>query len=262
MIDPVQLIEWSYSGKSEYDANVYNRLAEVIDRNFDIDEIFLQGSYANSTGVFSSSDVDIVVVCSGYYINSYNWKTDLKRLKYDLFDAIDRSYNFQFELGKKTIKYKGSPNYSPVDILPCIQYGSKEGHGIAFYDHSKNRYVVNYPKQHKENGIEKNKRTNGSYKKIVRVFKNLRDYLIDEDELEEDIAPSYYVECLLYNVPDYCYVDYVPDSFFNVTRWLSKNFGSMFCVKCQNEITDLFDSYNGWNMSDFYKFLNAVCRWS
>lgn len=262
MIDDAQLIEWSYSGKSEYDTNVYNRFQEVILNNFDVEEMFLQGSYANSTGVFTSSDVDIVVVCSGYYIDSYNRSTDLRRLKYDLYGAIEGSFNFHFELGKKTIKYQGSPKYSPVDILPCIRYTNRNRDvGIAFCDHSNNAVIVNYPKQHRDNGTEKNKRTNGSYKKIVRVFKNLRDQLIDEGEIGRKTAPSYFLECLLYNVPDECYKEYVPDGFISVFGWLTSNKSSAIHFRCQNEIHHLFNAPNGWNLRDYYIFLNAIQRW-
>ena len=261
MIDDL-LIGWSDSGKSEYDTNAYNRFREVIYRNFFVDEIFLQGSYVNSTGVFNSSDVDIVVVCSGYYIDSYNWKTDLRRLKYDMYDAIEGSYNFHFEMGRKTIKYPGSSKYSPVDILPCIRYTDKFGNeGIAFYDHPRRTHVINYPKQHRDNGIEKNKRTGGSYKKTVRTFKNLRDRLIDEGGIRQKTVPSYYLECLLYNVPDDCYEGYVPDSFFSVLDWLLTNKESAHNMYCQNEIHHLFNSFNGWNVKDYYTFLNTIQWW-
>ncbi len=257
------LIDWSYSGKSESDTNAYNRFSEIIIKNFDVEEIFLQGSYGNSTGVFASSDIDIVVVCNNYYMHSYNWKTDLKRLKYDLYYAIEGSNNFHFELGKKTIIYPGSPKYSPADILPCIRYTSRNGdEGIVFYDHSRKRYVVNYPKQHRDNGIDKNKRTGGSFKRVVRMFKSLRDYLIDEEELGKDAAPSYFLECLLYNVPDVCFSEYMPDCFDNVLGWLTVNYDYLAEVRCQNEIHKLFSTFNGWNLKDCYKFIKAIHRWS
>ena len=262
MIDDVQLIEWSYSGKSEYDTKAYNRFREVVSNNFDIKEIFLQGSYANSTGALTSSDVDIVTICNGYYINSYDRKTDLGQLKYDLYDAIEGFHNFHFELGKKTIKYLGSPKYSPVDILPCIHYTNRYGDsGIAFYDHSRNTVIFNYPKQHRENGMEKNKRTYGSYKKTVRVFKNLRDCLVDEGKIGASVAPSYFLECLLYNVPDYHYKEYVPDSFLVVLEWLISNKGNAHNFRCQNEIQYLFRTPNGWNLGDCYIFLDAIQKW-
>ncbi len=262
MISDDLLTEWSYSGKSEYDSNVYNRLKEVIFSNFPTEEIFLQGSYANSTGVYESSDVDIVVVCRGYYIDSINSIRDLKRLKYDLYNEIEGACNFHFELGKKTIKYQGSSKYSRTDILPCIRYWSRyDDEGIAFYDHSKMNYVVNYPRQHKDNGIAKNKRTGESYKKTVRMFKNLRDCLIDEGLIGPETAPSYFLECLLYNVPDRCFVDYAPDSFYNVLDWLSSNMVSFVNMRCQNGIHYLFIGQNSWNLKDCGRFLYAAERW-
>ncbi len=97
MIPDSLLTEWSYSGKSEYDSNVYSRLRDVILSNFPTEDIFLQGSYANSTGVYESSDVDIVVICAGYFLNSFNPYKDLKHLQCDLYDEIEGACNFHFE---------------------------------------------------------------------------------------------------------------------------------------------------------------------
>ncbi len=256
MITEDILLDWSYSGKSRYDSNTYNRLSKVISDNFQTEEIFLQGSYANSTCIHESSDVDIVVVCKGYYMESYKSESELKYLRTDLYNEIEGACNFHFKLDKKTIKYQGSLKYSQTDILPCIYYRSRYGPtGIAFYDYSENRYVVNYPKQHKENGIEKNKRTNDSYKRTVRIFKNLRDELIYEKMIGSKTAPSYFLECLLYNVPDYCFNDYAPNSFYNVLDWLLSNQWSFINMKCQNGIHYLFNDFNGWNLKDCRKFI-------
>jgi len=165
-------------------------------------------------------------------------------------------------MGKKTIKYQGSSRYSRTDILPCIYYRSRYGNeGITFYDHSERKNVINYPRQHKDNGIAKNKRTGESYKKTVRMFKNLRDCLIDERMISLNTAPSYYLECLLYNVPDSCFVDYAPDSFYNVLDWLSSNVISFIDMRCQNGIHYLFTGQNCWNLKDCYRFLLAAERW-
>jgi hypothetical protein len=53
-----------------------------------------------------------------------------------------------------------------------------------------------------ENCVTKHQNTNQYFKKTVRIFKNMRNRMIDEGKLAEGIAPSYYLEGLLWNVPD------------------------------------------------------------
>jgi hypothetical protein len=63
---------------------------------------------------------------------------------------------------------------------------------------------VNFPKLHIDNGERKNveQRTAGRYKDLVRIFKNLRNRIEEEYGLERRWAPSYFIEGLVYNVPD------------------------------------------------------------
>ena len=260
MFSDQMLWDWCYSGKSETDNNVYNRLAEVIDICFDCSDIYLQGSYRNSTSIDGSGDVDIVVECNGYRENAFDYRHDLRFLRDDLFNAIQGYHNFRFEKGSKTIKYRGSNIYSPADIIPCIPYNSSKGRGISIYDHRNHRVIHNFPKQHIENGIEKNRRTNQSFKKIVRVFKNARDYLVDHYKIREDTAPSYYIECMVYNAPDYLFVDDVPSAYRNVLEWLNRNFIEAIGFRCQNGITQMFDSLYGWDYTNFNKFLSALTQ--
>ena len=40
------------------------------------------------------------------------------------------------------------------------------------------------------------------YKPLVRVVKNIKRKLVEEHGMNSDLAPSYFVECMIYNVPD------------------------------------------------------------
>jgi hypothetical protein len=112
--------------------------------------------------------------------------------------------------------------------------------GISFDDASGNM-IVNYPKQHIANGEAKNAadRTNGRYKQTVRMFKNARGCAVDRGLLGDDVAPSYFVECLLYNVPDLSFVANRQQSFSNVWRYLWEQIQPDSAV-CQNEQIPLF----------------------
>ena len=55
---------------------------------------------------------------------------------------------------------------------------------------------------------------------MVRVFKNLRSRLVDDGTIASDVAPSYYIEGLLYNVPNDKFGGSYEDSFVNSMNWM------------------------------------------
>ena len=73
--------------------------------------------------------------------------------------------------------------------------------GIRFYARDGSE-VTNYPKDHIRNGIDKNNHTNYDYKKLVRIFKQIRNVMVDEGKINGDKISSFLVECLIWNVPD------------------------------------------------------------
>lgn len=108
---------------------------------------------------------------------------------------------------------------------------------------NESRWIVSYPKQHFDNCKSKGEPTKGMFKPFVRVFKNIRSYLIDHDEIEEDLTTSYFIECLLYNIPDDYFLSSGLDNIFtNILKYLSEdlNTGNYLNYICANEITLLF----------------------
>jgi len=103
------------------------------------------------------------------------------------------------------------------DVVPAVQfrrYATFFNHnaftahwGIQFFD-SVGNPIVNYPKYHIDNGERKNQqnRTRGHYKATVRLFKNFRNHLIERGRITDNVAPSYFIECALYNVPDNLFI--------------------------------------------------------
>ena len=67
--------------------------------------------------------------------------------------------------------------------------------------------IRNFPEQHSKNCTAKHQATKGNFKPMVRVFKNMRNSMIEKKLLADGIAPSYFIEGMLWNVP--------PDKF----RW-------------------------------------------
>jgi hypothetical protein len=233
----------------------------------DID-IFLQGSYRNVTNIYSDSDVDVVVLLNETYTRdvsrlaaweqqaeqndyspaTYPWAT----FKQDVVTSLRRYYGQgQVIEGNKAVNVLGGNGRLAADVVPAIEhklytaYGTtiatptNSVDGVSFRDRA-GRLIVNYPKQHIANGEAKNAagRTYGHYKPTVRMFKNARRYLVEKGRLPDGLAPSYFVECLLYNVPDNLFAADRTTAMQGILQWLLQS-NKAGCW-CQNEQVPLF----------------------
>ncbi len=249
-------------------------------------DIYLQGSYGNSTNIYGDSDIDVVVLysttfyedvssltaaerqihaSSGFVTATYNWTN----LRDDVLKALRAHYgNGAVNPGTKAIKVTIGNGLKPADVVPAMQFrryatfpnerDAMAHWGIKFFD-SSNNPVVNYPKYHKERGEDKNSatRTGGRYKPTIRIFKNFRNYLIDNGFLAEGVAPSYCIECALHNVPDTLFIgDYAVTVPAIITYLLNVPFSSL---RCQNGVTDLIGTGGTqWTSENFTTFIIAV----
>ena len=259
MIGDNTLRKWSAPGSTSQDTDTYGRFSTLIGKNFyQASDIYLQGSYRNHTDISGRGDIDIVVECGGYFEDAYSRNHDIENLRDDLFYAIDRRNNFILHEGNKAIKYDGGRLYSPVDIVPCIPYYHQGIKGISIYDHRRHKVIHSFPKAHIDNGIEKNGNTRGMFKPMVRVMKNARDMLIENGTLWEGAAPSYFIECLLYNVPDEVYSTDVVESFYGIVEWLDENSDYIDYMMCQNDIVPMFRGDTRWNIRDCRNLIGAL----
>jgi len=144
-----KLKNWSNPGKNENSQATYAKMRKIIEENIENNDVFLQGSYANATNVRDNSDIDVVVVLKNWKYNTSTNK-DVKLARDHIYNALNGKGGFQFIKGNKTVKYKGSVNFVPADIVPCVEYNEKNYNGIVIYDHLKNTNIVNYPKLHIE----------------------------------------------------------------------------------------------------------------
>ena len=68
---------------------------------------------------------------------------------------------------------------------------------------------------------------------MARVLKNIRGRLVDEKMIARGVAPSYYLEGLLYNVPNDKFAGCYGDCFANAINWIQEADKSKFV--CANE---------------------------
>jgi hypothetical protein len=292
-ISEAQLERWSHQGAVTTSANTYQLIRNTLlsstspikDKDLDI---CLQGSYKNDTNIRGDSDVDVVVqlnsifqpekkylsqeeldLYSKYYSNStYSW-SDFRQ---DVLTLLRSTYGYSSVTeGNKSIKLAADSGRLSADIVVCIQYRlylefkskEKESYldGVAFWTKNDNRLVINYPKLHYYHGVEKNddKNTSGMYKPLVRVFKNARTYLVDNGIINKDLAPSYFLECLLSNVDNKCFNSSLTSSSINILSWLMD--AKLEGFKCQNHVVNLFgDTPEQWNISDTKRLILEFAR--
>ncbi|MFW6106628.1 MAG: nucleotidyltransferase, partial [bacterium] len=117
--------------------------------------------------------------------------------------------------------------------------------------------IINYPKLHRDNCTAKHQSTGNWFKPTVRMFKNMRSRLVKSAALSRDTAPSYFVEGLLYNVPDGEFGASFQDTFCNCVNWLREANQSEFA--CANGKLWLFGTRSTqWSQDDCDHFLSAL----
>lgn len=291
-----QLETWSHQGAITISANTYNSIQTALLKsgspaNVLASEIFLQGSYVNDTNIYGDSDIDVVVLYRGsfhkdlsnlplqqqqlheltFFAASYNWAN----LRDDVTMALKSHFGVNSVIqGKKSIKVKTSAMSKPADVIPALEFrryahfnsqNDLSAHwGIVFFDNTGSQ-IVNYPKYHIERGVEKNKphRANGQYKKIVRIFKNFRNYMLEKGLiLNKDIAPSYFIECALHNVPDSFFLGDFTKTIPAILKYLSEV--SFDKLLCQNGVTYLIgDGQTQWHKDNYTNFvISAISAWN
>jgi predicted nucleotidyltransferase len=238
-------------------------------------EIFLQGSFANRTYTKQSSDVDLVVMMTlplqeniealgpvgrsnfnaRYEQSEYDWQAFRK----DVLAALRERYFVKEGSKCIDIHHWDSMLRVPADILPAIEYRKYHSFplpGVEHYDagvyfrDSRGRPIVNYPKQHQENGRYKDRSTRGRFTAVVRAVKAARKELAAR-EIDVPAAPSYFVECLLYNLPDEVFTAPLPSAVRRSVAVLLARAedGRLRRFRCQNELVDLFgDGPDQWDV--------------
>jgi hypothetical protein len=246
-----QLETWSHQGSVTQSAATYeiirnalqDPMAPFASKSFDI---FLQGSYGNNTNIYSDSDVDIVIRLSSVYYHDlseltqaeqslFNQKKVPGTYSFDEFKAevlswLTTKFGMGVKAGSKAIYVPGNGSRREADVLACVEHrayykydeqgGSRFRDGVCFWT-SKGEKIINYPKLHMANCTLKHQETGYYFKPTIRTLKNMRNAMIEQDYLKEGVAPSYFLEGMLYNVPSQLFVNSRAQTFINYINWLS-----------------------------------------
>lgn len=288
-IPELQLETWSHQGSITQSAQTYDMIQKVLNdttspyysKDF---AIFLQGSYGNDTNVYRDSDVDIVIrLNQTYYADTNSLTPDAKTnyemafsratyayadFKSDVFAWLKKKFGADVRPGEKAIFIKGSGNRRDADVLVCAQHrryraassgaDTQYDEGIVFWT-SNGTEIVNFSKQHSENCTTKHQNTNQRFKRMVRVYKNMRNCMIDDKYIADGVAPSYFIEGMLWNVPADKFVQGYEDSFVNTFNWVLKVDKTK--LACANDLYWLVrdNSRVCWSTANFDAYL-AVAK--
>jgi hypothetical protein len=252
----------------------------------------LQGSYANTTIVHDSSDVDILVRMNNPYhgkitnlgrrnrdryrndVTYFQQDYSLLDFQQDVYDELCEIYNSRAVTnGNKAIEIDSSKCVLPLDadVVPCQQYRAYHSYNGDYTD-PRNFYrgiwfksfngteIINHPTRHKHNGGDKNDadETNENYKKTIRIFKNARNHLVDLGRIARADAPSYHIECLLYNVPsDKFRTNNHQERYYKIVDYLQNaNFRSF---SAQHGLENLFGhSEAQWRQREAMRFVDEL----
>ncbi len=250
-------------------------------------DFYLQGSYSNDTNIRRDSDVDVVLeltsafmhdidslspydkntIMSSFQPPPYGWN-DFRR---DTLKALEGGFGKRaVAQGNKCIKLKADSTRLAADVVVCIRHRRyvnqfTYNEGIALYALHDKRWIVNYPREHHMNGAAKGRRTGQRYKRTVRMFKAARNHLHSSGLIRSGLAPSYFLECLLYNVPDMTFQVQLQETYRSIVNWMIQI--DLRSLTCQNERQNLFGpSPDQWDVTDAKtlvgQFANLWNNWS
>ncbi|GFE48296.1 nucleotidyltransferase [Roseobacter cerasinus] len=286
-----QLETWSHQGSVQQSAATYQTIKTVLEsaqapyanRSFNI---FLQGSYGNNTNVWAESDVDIAIcLTSVFYSDIDELSTDEKQryeqnripaeysinqFKDEVTSWLRQNFGSGVTPGNKAIAVPGSNSRRDADVLACAEHrryfsypamgGPKFHEGICFWTSDGDK-IINYPHQHMSNCTSMHQATSNRFKPNVRVLKNMRRSMVSDGYIDDGVAPSYFLEGMLYNVPNEHFVATHQQTIENALYWLERcNVPDLLCA---NERYYLVRDGSDvcWNGSDFRNTLTSMRRY-
>jgi hypothetical protein len=294
-ISESQLEIWSHQGSVSQSRDTYaavkNALEDLSSPYFPKTfGVFLQGSYGNDTNVYRESDVDVAIRLDS------TWYHDANLLPKEQYDAFEHVYpgtaayglpQFRAEVaawlqqtfgkavpGSKAILIPGKDSRRDCDVLVCAKFiyywrfnsltDQSKAEGICFFLKDGTR-IVNFPKQHSENCTTKHRETLRWFKPTVRMYKNMRNHLVNLGAIQDGLASSYFIEGMLSNVPADKFGGSYGDTFIATFNYIAEADRSTF--RCANGIHLLLADASpvSWPAANCNTYLNALAdlwnRW-
>lgn len=246
-------------------------------KNRDI-KIFTQGSYQNNTNVRANSDVDIGILCYDTFF--YDLPEGYNRESFGITPATYHYDQYKNEIGEALTSYFGSSAITRGNKAFDVHETSYhvEADVAAFFNHR--RYasngkidsgvelqpdrggrIINWPEQHYQNGVSKNKATSRTFKSVVRIIKSLSNEMLEQNIQQAKDICGFLIECLVWNVPN---------TNFSYSNWTSNVRGSLAHLfnnlksdeKCKDwgEVSELKYLFRGnkWTRNQTFSFIDKA----
>lgn len=246
MIAESQLGTWASQGPTAQFTDTYNRIRDNLlnaaaPYPLANTEVYLQGSYKNDTNVYGDSDVDVVLCHTGAFYRDLSRLSAEDRRAYDAAVSADVTYGYSdfrrgatdyiarlynnVQVGTKALYIPGgNAGRRSADVLIASQFrryhefeswqNQRYDEGICFFP-AGGSMIENFPKLHSDNCTAKHQATQSYFKPMVRIFKNMRNTMIKKGLLADRVAPSYFIEGMLYNVPNNKFGDTYQQTWIN-----------------------------------------------
>jgi hypothetical protein len=284
-----QLETWSHQGSIIQSSNTYNTIKSVLEdsaapyagKNF---KVFLQGSYGNDTNIYAESDVDIVIRLDDCFHSDLESLSEDEKsahkeafsdatythadFKRDVLSVLEGQYGSAVTAGDKAIAIDAAGARRKSDVIVATQFrryfkfrsagDSEYVEGICFFNAAGER-IANYPKQHSANLTTKHQGSSKWLKPMVRVLKNVRSRMVDDGLIKVGVAPSYYIEGLLYNVPNEKFNSSFEDCMVNILNWYRQDASKTDLVCANEQYYLLRDGFHTcWPQTDCDAFVDAA----
>lgn len=231
-------------------------------------EVFLQGSYRNATNLRRDSDVDVVIQLAtrirprvvalegaqlaangSHQFQLERWQSfrehALRAMRAEFGDAVTA--------GRKSLKIGRGRIPANADVVVSLKFED----GMALYVPDERRWIVSHPQRHHQRGTRKENGTGNRFKRTVRMFKAARNHLASNGVIDAGVAPSYFIECLLYNVPNRLFSQQLSATYVDVLQWLASAQAGSFTTQSGNMV--LFGSRpEQWNVHQLRRFTAAL----
>jgi len=268
----VKSVDSDFAIAKDYIMKAIKKIAKDIpySKESDID-IYIHGSYANVTNIFFPSNLEICVelkipqheyTLSNNYFVAHNMPFAPRDFRAALRDALSEIIDPNCTENDKCIIIPqfGKLRHT-VEITPCFsfEYTEPEGarfKGVLLYDAAVGADIITFPKVHAKNGQTKDVKCEGNFKRMVRLFKSLNAVYARENETSA--TRGYFIECLLFNVPDALFRGSSLDEIFiKILNYLLH--ANLDGYVCQNLIWQLFGSAREfWDINGAHKFIRQI----
>jgi hypothetical protein len=248
-------------------------------------QVFAQGSYRNNTNVRLDSDVDICVRCMDVCICDFSQVPDVGFAQVGLVDASYRYPQFKNDVGAALVRKFGEDGVTrgqkafdvhensyrvDADVVAVFEhrryYRDSNGRldylsGTEFHPDNGGK-IINWPQQHYESGVKKNRETGNRFKFVTRIIKRLRNAMVEDKIAAANPIPSYLIECLVYNVPnaDFGHDRYTDDVRYAIAHLCNNTWRDDECREWGevNELKYLFRFGQPWSRQAANEFVKAA----